>query len=942
MQWATTRAIAPWLLFLALVGCEEDAKLSVLEPKLAFSPNSMDFCEVPVGATRRLRLSLSNSGTAELKLSELQVPEPFFVGTWPQLLKPGESIRVDLGFRPQNGDPQSAQLTLMSSDKDQPVVQIPVNGTGIPGVLTALPSQIDFSSTAVGTGRSAEIVLSSLAQMELSGGLATEGFARPHHYRLSGLNPFAAGGSFALAPGAEQTLELNYGPLESGEDGGIIRFEVCGDRCGIEVLVTASAEQAELVISPPAVDFGGLGIGEMRSEQILITNTGDTPAQIQSMQAVGSPDMQVTSGQNYPVTIAPSQSHPVVVSYSPSNTLPAELALTFATDNPVVPVLEARFKGVGQGPVFGVEPNPLHFGVERSLGNYRRILLAYNAGSSVVLVNSVSIQGHEAFSLASLPGFPLRLGPGESAQFEVLFKPSAMGEFQATVSLETDDAQSARVDIPVTAGVAERFCDLELDPTRVNFGLLPPMFERTRTIRLYNRGNDTCTLTGGDFRAPLDPTMTLVNAQTWPLSIAGGQSLELQFKYAPTAQVSAKANYVLQTDDPVFPERPISLIGTAEGYVDLFTRPEILDFGETKPMCSTGARVLTLYNAGSLPVQVSGITLSSSTAEFAMTNLPRFPARVGAGGNLTINVTYTPRDLGADQGTVEFQVQDLPYNILVPLLGAGKLTPTVVDRYEQAQKQAVDLLFVVDDSCSMADEQQALAANFGNFIRAAVVRNLDFQIGITTTTVDFGAGRLVGDILTNRTSNIEMEFANQAKVGIMGSGHERGLEALAGAVTRSERAFGSAKLFRSNSVKAFVIVSDEDDSSSGSALAYYNALRRKFNTIVTAGVTGQIQGCGNAYSSPRYEEFLRLSGGVSLSICNAWAATLARLGQAVFGLRDSFELSQNAVENTIEVRFDGSVQPRSSYSYDPASKTVIFNQSPPEGSEITISYEPDC
>ncbi len=50
-----------------------------------------------------------------------------------------------------------------------------------------------------------------------------------------------------------------------------------------------------------------------------------------------------------------------------------------------------------------------------------------------------------------------------------------------------------------------------------------------------------------------------------------------------------------------------------------------------------------------------------------------------------------------------------------------------------------DILFVVDDSASMAEEQQILADNFQTFIArlASLPIANDFQIGITTTSVDF-------------------------------------------------------------------------------------------------------------------------------------------------------------------------------------------------------------
>lgn len=116
--------------------------------------------------------------------------------------------------------------------------------------------------------------------------------------------------------------------------------------------------------------------------------------------------------------------------------------------------------------------------------------------------------------------------------------------------------------------------------------------------------------------------------------------------------------------------------------------------------------------------------------------------------------------------------------------------------YEQTEfSNKADLLFVVDNSSSMADEATELALNFETFISGLAAatpatedlsdavdnytsyvtdrgRVLDYQIGITTTTVDYAtsgatsdadpgeAGRLLGDptIISSDSSDIANSF----------------------------------------------------------------------------------------------------------------------------------------------------------------------------------------
>jgi hypothetical protein len=71
---------------------------------------------------------------------------------------------------------------------------------------------------------------------------------------------------------------------------------------------------------------------------------------------------------------------------------------------------------------------------------------------------------------------------------------------------------------------------------------------------------------------------------------------------------------------------------------------------------------------------------------------------------------------------------------------------TTKDVFQQRRRNTVDVLMVVDNSCSMAEEQDKLAANFASFIEAFDNIDVDWQIGVVTT--DMGSeehqGRLVG------------------------------------------------------------------------------------------------------------------------------------------------------------------------------------------------------
>ncbi len=68
-----------------------------------------------------------------------------------------------------------------------------------------------------------------------------------------------------------------------------------------------------------------------------------------------------------------------------------------------------------------------------------------------------------------------------------------------------------------------------------------------------------------------------------------------------------------------------------------------------------------------------------------------------------------------------------------------------------------DVLFVIDDSASMVEEQELLGVNFQAFMDAIEGTYADFQLGIVSTDIEGeDAGKLHGGILTPETDRIIM------------------------------------------------------------------------------------------------------------------------------------------------------------------------------------------
>lgn len=156
--------------------------------------------------------------------------------------------------------------------------------------------------------------------------------------------------------------------------------------------------------------------------------------------------------------------------------------------------------------------------------------------------------------------------------------------------------------------------------------------------------------------------------------------------------------------------------------------------------------------------------------------------------------------------------------------------------------RSMDILFVIDDSGTMWEEQENLIANFPLFIDVLDDYNTDYRIGVTTTSVNrtFKAqvpvlglidvttegpdGILVGqddcDLpdpwISNTGQDVEGEFACAGKVGTGGATTEMPFAAIELALGEHSEAGGPNEGFYragTDSLLVIVMITDEDDCS---------------------------------------------------------------------------------------------------------------------------------
>lgn len=304
---------------------------------------------------------------------------------------------------------------------------------------------------------------------------------------------------------------------------------------------------------------------------------------------------------------------------------------------------------------------------------------------------------------------------------------------------------------------------------------------------------------------------------------------------------------------------------------------------------------------------------------------------------------------------------------------------------------AADILWVIDNSGSMSEEQQNLGSGVDQFFDSLITAGVDFHLGATTTDSGYcttltelpdGSGdRFISPATVNGKAMWSHEAEGEAPSGIArpganGSGSETGF------FCADQVALGDFD--RETAPNIAVFVSDEPENESVYEVKPHGAdssyVARNFNTykqVFTASGTtffaivgpseqtrdtfespmpsGEGYDCvgdgGSASGGAHYRDIALSTGGSASSICasaDSWNVMFEQVIQAATGLASSFQLDFVPLASTVEVSVDGVAVPRDVghsngfdvlYSNQGAALVFYGDALPQAGDEISVTYQ---
>jgi len=484
--------------------------------------------------------------------------------------------------------------------------------------------------------------------------------------------------------------------------------------------------------------------------------------------------------------------------------------------------------------------------------------------------------------------------------------------------------------------------DINVTPLSIDFGEhnVGTPTSAVETVLVENLGN-----------APLEIREIRLEDATQPYEfglvgtvlVPEGGNTTFTVTFAPQTAGEYTTRVLIDSNDPDEPDVPVDLTGVGVAPA-IQIDPAVYDFGTQYIGCDLESP-LTISNVGNADLEISDYRYITASNDLS------FEDNEGVNGappwtlapfeSMEVFVDYYPLDDYADEGYLTLSSNDpLQPEAQARQSGQGVLYGRQLDLFEQPSQGATDILFVIDNSGSMGNEQTSLADNFAYFAAGLVELDLDFQIAVITTDDPDHQGALI----TPSTPDIEAEFIAQATVGINGSGDEMPSEMAYQCTQPGYDCGPGSEFLRDTALLSMIFISDEPDSSPSDwtdYLAYFQSLKSDSDDYIAHAISGDWpSGCSGSSATNNVYEMTVATGGLYLSVCATdWASHLEALVEGSAQDLSQFDLTAWPVPETIEVRIDG-ISTTVGWSYDGADRAVVFEDSaiPEGGSTIEVEY----
>jgi len=614
--------------------------------QLTPSPSSLTFGNVAVASKISQTISLTNTGSVSLSVSQASLAGSSFSFSGPNLpasLAAGQSTSLSVTFAPVTPNPASGVLSIASDASASPLT-IALSGAGVLYQLTPSSNNLSFGNVGVTSKSTQSISLTNTGTASLT---ISQASVTGAGFSFNGLSL-----PLTLAPGQSVSGNVSFAPQTTGSAFGALSFVNNPSAAPLMIGLSGIGVTYQLTASPSAFDFGKVVVTSNSTRTITLRNGGTASVTILLATLAGA-GFSLT-GLNVPITLAAGESTSGQITFAPAAASSASGSLSIVSD--ASPSLTVGLSGTGVTYLLTTSPASLSFGDVAVGSNHSQTITLSNTGTESVTISQASVSG-PGFGLNGLT-LPLTLAAGQSTSANVTLSPATTGSASGTLSI-TSNASGSPLAVSLS-GTGATY-QLAVSPSSLNFGDVAVASSSTQTITLTNTGTASLSVSQINFSG----AGFSFKGVTVPMTLTAGQSATVSVTFAPQTTGSASGNMSI-VSNASNSTVTVSLSGTGVTY-QLTLSPSTLVFGNVN-ISQNAVLPVALTNNGTTNVTVSQVTAGGTG--FSVSS-PKLPLSLTPEQTTSLTVTFAPVSAGSFTGSLTITSNAPNSPLTGSLSGAG-------------------------------------------------------------------------------------------------------------------------------------------------------------------------------------------------------------------------------------------------------------------------------
>ncbi|WP_224246417.1 choice-of-anchor D domain-containing protein [Hyalangium gracile] len=611
-----------------------------VSPSIAVDPTVLDFGEQSVGGNAVRTVTVVNSGTGTLAISNATLSgsgaAAYSVTPTSFSVPAGGSRQLTVAFSPTVPGAATATLTLSTNDVNRPTVTVAITGTGASPSASVSPSLLAFGEQGVNTTVTRTVTVTNTG----TGNLLVNSIALGG----SGATAFTVlpSSGFSLQGGQSRDLLVSFRPTAVGAVTATLTLSTNDPaRATLVVPITGAGVSPTISVGPAVLDFGTVPVNGNKTLTLTVSNIG-TGTLTANLTKSGSGAAAFTFSPAS-IDVPAGQSRSVTVVFSPVVQGLAQAQLALSSNDVSNPTVTIALSGSGGGATAVMSPSVLDFGGVRVGATRQLTATLTNAGTAPLIVTAAPT-ATGPFTYAGPASFTVQ--PNSSISFQVAFAPTSQGSFTGTLTF-TSNASNGPTVLSVT-GVGTT-AQASVSPGTVFFGDVRVGSEsQRRAITLTNTGSGELVLQSLPVQGPF--TVALRSSDALPIVVAPNSSFVFDVIFKPTAPGAATGSVSLMTDLPS--PLMVSLSGTGT-LAKLSWSVISLDFGQQRLTQTSAEQVVVVSNPGTAELEITQLLVSQPDFKLNAPLPPpsqEQPLRIAPGQQKLLALVFTPSTLGETTG----------------------------------------------------------------------------------------------------------------------------------------------------------------------------------------------------------------------------------------------------------------------------------------------------